>query len=368
MNVRAPHDLRTPPPAASASERPREIPAVEVSVCRTLPAEYTAYQESRADAGIFHDGRWGQVMNRAYGNDAFYLLARRGAAVVGVLQLVRQKSLLLGSHLCSLPYMDGAGIVADDDDACGRLMTAARELMTRLRARWVELRQYESVCDETPDRLDKVTLIMPLPSTTEELWRQIPSKPRNQIRKAQKAGTLGQCGGGELLEEFYQVYRRTMRDLGSPAHSRRFFEEIVQTFSGQTRIFIQRDMQRPLAAALTLMDGKTLRVPWAGSDWRYRHLAVNMLLYYDMMCDACQRGLTLMDFGRSTRGSGTYEFKARWGAQEHQLHWQYLLPPGQSMPALRADNPRFHLARSCWKHLPLNLASALGSRIIAKLS
>ena len=77
-------------------------------------SDWPDYLRRASGASLFHDPRWGLVMARAYGNRPFYLTARRDGAPVGLLQLIGQKSLLFGSHLCSLPYFDAAGILASD--------------------------------------------------------------------------------------------------------------------------------------------------------------------------------------------------------------------------------------------------------------
>jgi hypothetical protein len=111
-----------------------------------------------------------------------------------------------------------------------------------------------------------------------------------------------------------------------------------------------------------------MRVPWAGSDWRLRDLCPNMLLYWTMLAEACETGSGRFDFGRSTRDSGTYSFKRQWGAEPVNLYWHYLLADTAKVPEIRPDRGGFRLLVAVWKRLPLPLASALGPRIIGKLS
>jgi len=74
------------------------------------------------------------------------------------------------------------------------------------------------------------------------------------------------------------------------------------------------------------------------------------------------------DFGRSTRDSGTYRFKAQWGAKEVPLYWCYILRPGDKIPDLRPESPKYRLATALWRRLPVGIARLIGPRIIAKLS
>lgn len=338
-----------------------------VTVSADLPG-WGEYLDYRPDATLFHRPLWGQVMQRAYANRPHYLTARRGGATVGTLQLVAQKSVAFGSHLCSLPYFDAAGIVADDAEAAGALMGKARELMGRTRCNWAELRQMAPLGADVPASLDKVTLKLTLPAGADELWDVLKAKVRNQVRKAQKDNLMVYQGRIELLEKFYAVYARNMRDLGSPPHSRRFFRLVMEAFYEHIRLFVVLRQGAPVAGSFVFMHGSTFRVPWAGSDWRASETCANMLLYWSMLSQACEYGMKEFDFGRSTRDSGTYRFKTQWGAREVQLHWHYLLAKGAAVPQLRADNPKYDLMVRCWRKLPVPVASALGPRIIGKLS
>ena len=355
-------DHNATPPAAEATEA-----AVKVSVCDADPP-WSEYLGRHPQATLFHNPRWGVVMERAYGNRPYYLTARRGDAVVGVLPLVLQRSVLFGTHLCSIPYFDAAGILADDAEAARALTEEAGGLMEQTRAGWVELRYADPVADSLPSRTDKVTLRLRLPRDPDELWKGFDAKVRNQIRKGEREGITVDQGEAELADAFCRVYVRTMRDLGSPPHSLRFFRLVVEHFAAASRLFVARLGQEIVAASFTLTDAVATRVPWAASDWRFRSSNANMLIYWHMLKSACERGSNCFDFGRSTRDSGTYRFKRQWGAEEVPLHWHYVLPPGAAVPDVRPDSPKYRLAVAVWRRLPLGVVRALGPRLIAKLS
>ncbi len=343
------------------------LDSCEVTITSDSP-DWREHLRDNPAATVYHDPRWGQVMARAYGNTPFYLTARRGGAISGTLQLVHQKSLMFGSHLCSLPYFDAAGVLADDEESRDALIDAARSLMLRRRAGWVELRQSASLDESLPARTDKVTLHLQLGGDPDDLWNRLKAKVRNQVRKATRAGLVCVRGGGELLDEFFPIYVRNMRDLGSPPHSRRFFAVLAETFGESVALFVVRQGDQPVAGSLALADRGAFRVPWAASDWRVRNLCANMLLYWEMLADACRRGSGVFDFGRSTRDAGTYRFKRQWGAEEVPLYWHFLLPEGRAVPELRPDSPKYRIMTACWRKLPLCLARTLGPRIIRKLS
>ncbi len=332
------------------------------------PPEWDEFLSRHPNATIFHDPRWGRVMESVYGNKPFYLTDRREGAVAGVLQLVEQKSFFFGSHLCSLPYFDSVGILARDVSVTEHLMAEAKKLARRRNANWVEIRQREVLNNTLPCRTDKVDLWLKLPAAAEELWPALEAKVRNQVRKAQAAGLTVHSGGKEFVTDFYKVYVRNMRDLGSPPHCRLFFERISDLFLESVKIMVIRREHRTVAGAFSLTDRNTVYVPWAASDWREKSFCPNMLLYWSLLEDSCRRGMNIFDFGRSTRNSGTWQFKKQWGATEVPLYWHYLVSRDKLRPELRPDNPKFNLFVRGWRKLPIPLARMIGPRVISKLS
>jgi len=353
--------MRQDPPQESAAAG-----NCTVTVSTEAP-DWAGFLSDQPGAGVYHDPRWGQVMARAYGNRPYYLTATFAGRIVGVLQLVHQKSLLFGSRLCSLPYFDASGVLGEADAATA-LLARAERLRGELGCDVVELRQLQPLNPSLPLRTEKVTMHLPLAEGAEAMWSALKGKVRTKVRKAEKNALDFTAGGVELLGEFMAVYARTMRDLGSPPHSRRFFRVILEAFGEAVRLFVVRGRGRPLAASLTLTDAWGLHVPWSGSDKRFSRLGANRLLYWRMLAYAAEAGLERFDFGRSTRNSGTHEFKREWGAQEVPLYWHYLLPAGREVPEIRPDSPRYRLLVGCWRHLPVGLARLLGPKIISKLS
>ena len=134
---------------------------------------------------------------------------------------------------------------------------------------------------------------------------------------------MGVHGGRELLDEFYAVFSRNMRDLGTPVYSQRWFAAILDAFPDRTRVFVVRHGGKPVAAAMLVGDRKHLEIPWASSLRDFNSIGVNMLLYWNVLEYACAQGYEVFDFGRSTMDSGTFKFKSQWGAQPQQLYWHY---------------------------------------------
>ena len=316
----------------------------------------------------YHLTAWRRVIEDAFGHRTSYLMVKdEQGDVRGVLPLVLLSSRLFGRFFISLPFVNYGGILADGEEARRLLLESAVLEAKEARASHIELRHQETC--ETGWRASqrKVSMRLELPSKFEVLWNSFPSKLRSQIRRAQKECMVVLIGGKEYLDEFYCVFSRCMRDLGTPVYGKRFFETILRAFSKEARICLVTWKETTLAAGLLYGFRHTLEIPWASSDKRYNRLAPNMLLYSAALEYACQEGFQCFDFGRSSAGSGTNRFKEQWGARPVPLYWYYWLREGEQPLQLNPQNPRYILAIKIWQKLPLALTTRLGPHIVKYL-
>lgn len=331
-------------------------------------AAWEDYVERHPRASIYHRAGWSGLIGDLFGHETHYWLARDCAGgVVGVLPLVRLRSRLFGDYLVSMPYFNYGGALGDSPVVEAGLMQAAAERAAELGIRHIEFRDTFSRGPGWPSRDDKVAMELALPKDPAELWKSIGSKLRAQIRRPQKAGAEAILGGAELVDEFYEVFSRNMRDLGTPVYPRGFFRAIAEAYPEQVRVVVVRYQGLPAAAGFLIGEGDRLEIPWASSLREHNRLAVNMLLYWHALESGIEAGYRVFDFGRSSVDAGTYRFKKQWGAQPSQLHWHYWLGDGGQLPNLTPNNPKYRLAVRAWQRLPLPVANWLGPRIVKNL-
>jgi FemAB-related protein (PEP-CTERM system-associated) len=206
-------------------------------------------------------------------------------------------------------------------------------------------------------------MLLPLAGSVETMWEKVDKKVRNQVRKAQKSELTTDSGGAELLGEFYDVFCRNMRDLGTPVYGRRFFEEVLKQFPDRARVFVVRTGTTSVAAGISLAYRGSIEVPWASSLREYRTICPNYLLYWTMVEFAIANGFDQFDFGRSTPDDGPYNFKKQWGARPVPLCWEYQLLGAASLPDRSPKNPKFQAAIAVWQRLPLAVASLVGPHV-----
>jgi FemAB-related protein (PEP-CTERM system-associated) len=314
------------------------------------------------------DPRWLEVMAEGLGHQPFCLAVHSDERLTGLLPLSLTSSLLFGKHLVSLPYVSTAGIAAADADSQHALLEGAVQLADALGVRHLQLRHETALADErfVPGSTDKVHMRLALPGSTDELWKSFDPKVRNQVRKAEKQGLAVEWGGESLLDRFYEVFAQNMRDLGSPVFPRKFFAAILRRFGDDAELCVIGDGGIPIAAGLLVHSRGSTLVPSAASLRSYNARCPNMLLYWQLLARATERGQALFDFGRSSLDSNTYRFKAQWGATPSPTAWQYYLRRG-SPEDLRPQRGGFQLATRLWKKLPVAVTRWLGPPIVCGL-
>jgi FemAB-related protein (PEP-CTERM system-associated) len=295
-----------------------------------------------------------------------YLIeAVEGDETVGLLALAFVKSRLFGRFLVSLPYLNYGGVIAEDEVVVSRLIDKAIELADVLDVRHLELRHKRAIGHPrlTTRTGHKVHMIRALPATSDALWKQLGSSVRNQVRKGQKSGLVVEWGGEELLLEFYDVFSRNMRDLGTPVYGRALFRAALRQFPDRAELCVVRLKDKAIAAGLTVHGWKTTEIPSASSLRPYNSTNANMLLYWNLLERAIQRGQETFDFGRSTPGTSVCKFKEQWGANPEPAEWQYYTRSGNS-DDMRPDNPRFRRMIQIWQRVPLWATRWIGPAIV----
>jgi hypothetical protein len=184
------------------------------------------------------------------------------------------------------------------------------------------------------------------------------------VKRAWKNGLRERIGGRELVPDFYDVYLRNMRFLGSPPLPLAFFEWIADRSGAGVSVCCVMDGRLPAAASFMVASRKALEVPWAASRPQYRTSSANMLLYWTMIRHAVEGGFRVFDMGRSTPGSGSHRFKIQWGGISQPLAWRYWRRDDCSLPSYTHGNGQFALARQLWRCLPLRMTRILGGRLI----
>lgn len=336
----------------------------------TPGAGWDEFVRAHPAASVYLLSGWALLAREVFGHEPFFLEARDAMGHLrGVLPLVRQKSLLFGDFLTSMPFFNYGGVLTDEPRQAQALMEQARSLAQGLGCRYLEFRDTQPQPGEWCVRTDKVTLIRELPPDFATLSKQLGAKLRSQVKRADREDPTVRAGGAELLNDFYGVFCRTMRDLGTPVYPRRFFAAILERFPTECLLVVVNRRGAPAAGGFLVMSGGRAEIPWAACREDAKPAGFNMRLYWELLRTVLERGCCQFDFGRSTLDSGTYKFKLQWGAKPLQLYWHRWEKgtAATAAPQPAAEGRAMRHAIAIWKRLPMGLANTLGPLVSPSL-
>ena len=326
---------------------------------------WNAFVLAHPESTFFHLAEWGEVIRRAMGHPMTYLVAEEGGQIRGVLPLGRIRSRLFGDTLISVPFGVYGGALALEEAAYEELTRAARGLAERLGVDCLELRNRIRRHKDWPHKELYVTFRRSLESDPEANLKKIPRRQRAMVRKGIDAGLSSVVD--DRSDRFYRLFAESVRNLGTPVFSRRFFDTLREVMGERCEVLTVLHEGRPVSSVMSFYFRDEVLPYYAGGTREARDLAANDFMYWELMRRACARGVRIFDYGRSKRDTGSYRFKKHWGFEPEQLYYECALVRAARLPEVNPLNPKYALFVRTWKRLPLGFANLLGPWIAKDL-
>lgn len=332
-------------------------------------AAWDAYCRRHPKATPYHLWTWGRAMEDALGHEPYYIYKEAAHGITGVLPLSLRRSRLFGTNLVSVPGANVAGPIADDPDTLLRLIEGAKVLAREQNVDYLEVRD---VPPESPiggalvlDPGRYVTVVIDLSAGESAVWSRLSRGIRRRVRRAQDAGLVADLHGD--LDSFHAVYAATVKRLGSPPFSKRFFAELVSGFGDELQIGVVRQGATIAAVDLMIAFSGTMYSVFAGSRADLWDLYPNQLLLWSELQEASARGFRSFDLGRSLTGSGSLEFKLSWGGRVVPLTYGYHLQRARVLPVRTPDMPLYRALGKIWSQLPDTVVNRVGPHLVKHL-
>jgi FemAB-related protein (PEP-CTERM system-associated) len=307
-------------------------------------------------------------------NESIMCIDNQGT-VQGILPLVGLHSPIFGKQLVSIPFYNYGGVICEGSDVKNVLMKEAYNLMLLKGYKKTLIRDREVYDDYSPfkTQMHKANLVLDLPDDIKSVGTGN-SKKRTKLRSQagvanRKADELGitfeqRFGGEELLDDFYTVFSKHMRDLGTPVYGKGFFITMMENIESLLTVCYWDN--KPVACGWLFIHGERVSIPWASALRETNSYSVNTAMYYNILSKLILLNKKTFDFGRSSIDTGTYKFKLQWGAQPEQCYWHIANKNGSKEDLNDADEPSkaMVLLISTWKRLPVWITRIVGPRII----
>lgn len=331
-----------------------------------LENSWDAYIKDHPQSSIYHSQIFLNTISHTFGHKLKLLIATDNTShnIVGLVPIVKQKSPLFGHLWTSIPFVNYGGILADNADIEKELLEKAKTFAFEAGVKQIEIRGlYQRPCDWKINT-DKASMWLKLPADSDTLLKSFKAKLRSQINKGYTEQVSMRIGKSELLSDFYTVFSRNMRDLGTPVYSINLFKNILESLADNAHIVMVYFEGKPASCAFLIRSANRMEIPWASTIREYNQHNLNMVLYWEVLKLSCNNGCEIFDFGRSSIDASTYRFKKQWGTLPIQHYWYSNSPDAQESSGVNPNNPKYQLMIRVWQRLPVWLANLIGPHIV----
>ena len=322
---------------------------------------WDAYVQQHPRATFFHRAGWMNVIEKAFGHETAFLYAEENGAIRGLLPLARVKSLLFGDALVSTPFCVYGGAIADNDDIRSELESRAEALALEKNVDYLELRNLHATRGDWPEKELYVTFRKEIDPDPEVNMLAIPRKQRAMVRKGIKAGLQTETDSD--IERFFGIYALSVRNHGTPVFAKNYFRLLKQEFADDCEVRVVVKDGSAVSTVMSFYFRDEVLPYYGGGTLQARRLKAFDFMYWDLMKDACEKGIRYFDYGRSKKGTGSYSFKKNWGFEPQPLAYQFRLVKADTLPDINPLNPKYQLFIKAWQKLPLPVANTIGPMI-----
>ncbi len=318
---------------------------------------------------VFHTRAFRRILVDTFGYQCHYhAIYDQNDKICALIPLVGGRNLGLKMAGISLPFVNYVDICATSEEAFQYALTSLGKLKNSCKLDYLELRlkDQEAGTGSWKQKLSNVTFTLPLFDSEAEVLALSTASNRNHIRKVYKNERFTSSFDPSYLDDFYQVYVRRMKQLGSPAPAIEFFRSFFDYLPNHTFLLTvhSRESQSVVGGMLLLLSpaNKTVYYPYGANLIQYNHQYLNNFMYWEAVKFGIRQGMKHLDLGRSPIGSGTFTYKSQWGAKAEPL--KYLAYDDGSGGSSQPDKNDLQIFVELWKKMPAWITDRAGKYLI----
>jgi len=164
-----------------------------------------------------------------------------------------------------------------------------------------------------------LNIIIDLKKDKEELWKDVSTKRRNEIRRAKKEGTMFFVGGAiDCLDKCYQILKIVYGRAKLPLPDVSFFYSLLKYSNDNLglRLFCAKYEHKIIGCMLGLVYKDIIYDFYAGADPAYYDKYPNDLIPWEVFLWGKENGYKIFDFGgagRPDKHYGVRDYKKKFG-------------------------------------------------------
>ena len=324
-----------------------------------ISREWDAFVENHPGGTVFHGSLWLKILAKSYKRPFYNIAVIEKGRIRGVVSLSRVRGLSGRKSLYSLPFTAYGGMLTDGAETARILRDECARIAREEGAGMVHLRNTHPSGLDLPESDLNVQFSKALPDTEEACLESIPRKSRATVRKSiSNHGLTYEINRDwKLLWELHAV---NLKKLGTPAFPKDFFRIIMESMGDKADILFVMHKGKAVCGVMTLYFKDVCNPYFSGSLPESNHSGANNYMYYALMCHGLKQGCKVFDFGKSRRGSGSFDFKKNMGFEPKTLPFQFIFNTRTELPSFNPSNPKLKLFLEIWSRQPLWTSKIVG--------
>ncbi len=346
--------------AVSGESSTVEIWSAQSPMQADAEMQWDAFVEGHEGGTVFHSTLWLNILQSYAKHDYFHIAIKNAKGIVGILSLYSVRGLSGKKNLYSLPYTAYGGLLADSPATAQMLHDVALNIAKRENAGMVNLRNTIPSGLELPTSDLSVQFSKNLPDTEEACLESIPRKSRATVRKGMANFGLTYIVNQDW-EMLWELHAINLKKLGTPVFPKKFFKIIMDRMgNSKADILFALHQGKPVCGVMNFYFKDVCNPYFSGSLPEANATGANNYMYYALMCHALKRGCKTFDFGKSRRGSGSFDFKKNMGFEPRPLPFQYIFNTQHELPNFNPSNPKLARFIDLWSKQPLWTSKIIG--------
>ena len=166
---------------------------------------------------------------------------------------------------------------------------------------------------------EHLNILIDLNKSKDELWKDVFSKRRNEIRRAQKEGTTFSLKNTiHDLDECYTILESVYKRAKLPLPDYKFFETLFSNTNNRVgaKLFCAEYEDKTIGCMLALVYKNTIYDFYAGANSKYYNKYPNDLIPWEIFLWGKENGYSLFDFGGAGKPNISYgvrDYKKKFG-------------------------------------------------------
>jgi hypothetical protein len=291
----------------------------------TVCSDWNDLIASSPEHTFFHSSNWAGVLKDAYSYKPLYFTMREGPKVSALIPVMEVKSFLTGKRGVSLPFTDYCEPISSDLSGFSSVLAEALQYGKNAGWKYLELRGGTRLLNGAVPYGSYVRHVLALHDQEPDLFRQLNSAARRNIRTAEKSGVRIAVSDFKTdLDEYYRLHCMTRKRHGVPPQPYGFFRAVHRNVISKGKGFtvLGRYGGRPVSGAVFFHCGRKAIYKFGATDLNYQHLRPANLVMWEAIRHFSKNGFDELCFGRTDlENSGLIRFKAGFGAREEIIHY-----------------------------------------------